>query len=188
MSNFQQLGEVVIRGDGDDPTAVISYTDNLWLVTVERRLLAPTGGPTSLTIEPYYGHGGDGSYDLGGYDSAGIQQSDLRAIPMAEARALLEGAWVEHRAKQLIDGIPENFSGDYAFARLAEAFVTLRGWNVNNPIGVIARHRKPNTHGTWATRVKRARERGFITDVIDPADPKKSEPTLTGKALGLLRG
>ena len=150
--------------------------DSLWIVTVTREFGRPAGGPTELTVRPILG---DEAGDIGGYDSVGIQQADLRAIPITEARRRLEAAWIEHRAAALIQRIPENFEGDYAFAVLARAVVTLHGWNVRNPVGVIARNRQPNTHGTWATRVKRARERGFMT--------AGTEPSLTGKALALLQ-
>jgi hypothetical protein len=174
MSSVEQARKVEV--DPETEVAKVVYViDDKWRVTVERDLKAPTGGPTMLRIEPQLGE-----TEMGGWDSAGIQQSDLRAVPIGDARQQLEEAWIELRAHVVITGIPEDFSGDYAFAKLAEAMVTLHGWNIANPVGVIARHREPHTHGTWATRVKRARERGYMTS--------GPEPTLTGKSLALLRG
>ena len=181
MVDVRQLGPVSVRpGHTGHPAAAISYAlGDLWIVTIERDLEMPAGGPTSLSIGPLDGEGEAGEWNLAGYDSDGIQQTDLRAVPLGDARKQLEAAWVEHRVSKLIAGLPEDFTGDYAFAKLAEIVCTLHGLNTRNPVGLIAKLADPKVHGTWATRVKRARERGFMT-----AGP---EPTLTGKSLAMLR-
>lgn len=153
-----------------DGVASVSYLlDEHWKVTVERELSLPIGGPTRLLVEAA----------AGGPGPAGIQQADVRAIPIGDARKQLEAAWVQHRALVLIAGLPVDFTGEYAFAKLAEVVCTLHGLNTHNPVGLIARHATPHTHGTWATRVKRARGRGFMTT--------GRVPMLTGKALAILR-
>lgn len=166
---------VVTDKAGNALGRIVYQVGENWLVTVERVLNAPIGGPSKLTIEAL--HGGD---ELGVWGSEGLLQTDIRAIPMVDARRELEALWIEYRAADLIADIPEDFAGDYAFAKLAEVMVTLHGWNIRNPAGMIARLRDPNNPGLWATRVKRARQRGFMT-----AGPN---PMLTGKSLALMRG
>lgn len=176
--NVVQLGPVTLDGtDGNwGPTARVTYRiDDTWDVEISRDLNAPTDGPQFLKITPVPE---TSENPIGGYDSFGIQVADLRAVPMVAARRLLEEEWVKVRAQVVLDGIPLNFVGDYAFAQLARAIVTLHGYKIANPVAVIARACEPHTYGTWATRAKRARARGFL-------DGTKS-PTLTGAAMALL--
>lgn len=138
--------------------------DDAWRVALEWDLAAPSsttaGGPTSLTVEAYAPDAKNG--ELGGWDSPGVQQALLRSIPLAEMRDVLRTAWIEVRAAEVVERVPDDFDGEVAFARLADVMTELVGLNVRNPIGVITRI-KGGKHSAWATRVRRAKDRGFLT-------------------------
>ncbi|UQX89207.1 hypothetical protein M6D93_04180 [Jatrophihabitans telluris] len=175
-----------VADDGD--ATLIFESGKEWRVTVTRNLNAPIGGPEKLVIEAV--DGSEGGKGNGGYDTEGIQTTHLRAVPIAEARRLLEGVLIQRQAQSVIERLPEDFEGEYAYAALASAIVTLTGWNVTNAVAAIARAKAGltetqsldrKTRDLWSTRAKRARTYGFLADL-------DGQPVLTAKASAALGG
>lgn len=157
-------------------------------VTFEQNFSSGSGGPTRLIIEPaeeWPQEDDDGEVHYGPYAGDGIQQTHLRAIPLRQARKDLEDQRLEILGSRLARKIPEDFTraGNYGLARLASVYVMLCKQGVRNPVAVIARACQPHTHGTWAARVRRAREAGYL---LGTERGSEDEPRLSPSAVVVL--